>query len=179
MLKRLLPEYGAIRAIDARAGNMGPFRENVPVLWDWGAHDVAMCVDLLGRMPERSEVTHLERRPMTGGMGEILNLTLYFSENVQARICLGNMLPKCRKFAVKTDTGTLEYDDLAEYKLTKTSAVPGVLSDEKVAVPLSAEMPLSIVVKSFAQAVAAKSTCSPSLNLGVSVVRVLAESLHY
>ena len=42
---------GPIREIAAVAGNRGPYREDVAVLWDWGPHDVAMALDLVGASP--------------------------------------------------------------------------------------------------------------------------------
>src|SRR5262245_34852865 len=63
-LKALAPRYGAILGIDAEAGNLGPYRSDVPVLWDWGPHDVALCLDLLGTKPARSSARVVERRPV-------------------------------------------------------------------------------------------------------------------
>ena len=39
-----LPELGPVTGLRSAAGNRGPFRPDVSVLWDWGAHDVAMGV---------------------------------------------------------------------------------------------------------------------------------------
>ena len=63
-LAALIPGMGGLRAIHARANAEGPFRPDVPVLWDWGAHDVAMCLSLAG-VPSRADARRLQRRPGT------------------------------------------------------------------------------------------------------------------
>jgi predicted dehydrogenase len=59
-LAALLPGMGGLLAIHARTNAEGPFRPDVPVLWDWGAHDIAMCLSLAG-MPSRCDARRLER----------------------------------------------------------------------------------------------------------------------
>lgn len=44
-LKRQLPAFGPIHGIRTRGGRRGPFRTEVPVLWDWGPHDVAFAAE--------------------------------------------------------------------------------------------------------------------------------------
>ena len=52
-VKRETRSLGAVRAISGVAGKWGPFPPSTPVLWEWGSHDVAMCINLMGR-PRRS-----------------------------------------------------------------------------------------------------------------------------
>jgi len=40
-----------VKRITARAGSWGPFRSDIPVLWDWGAHEIAMTLDVMGEFP--------------------------------------------------------------------------------------------------------------------------------
>ena len=35
----------------SEGGGLGPFRENISGLWDWGPHDISMCLDIVGSMP--------------------------------------------------------------------------------------------------------------------------------
>ncbi|MDP3703315.1 MAG: Gfo/Idh/MocA family oxidoreductase [Candidatus Omnitrophota bacterium] len=46
--KALLDGGEPIRALVSEGMGLGPFRSDTPALWDWGPHDVSMCVDLLG-----------------------------------------------------------------------------------------------------------------------------------
>ena len=65
---------GRIRAVRSSAGNHGPYRPDVSVLWDWGPHDVAMCLALgFGRI-EPVAVERLDRRVIEGAGAERIHL---------------------------------------------------------------------------------------------------------
>ncbi len=98
---------GAIRAISGVAGKWGPFPPSTSVLWDWGSHDVAMCIDLMSRTPEFATATRTDARDG----GETLNLMLDFGD-AEARIAISNLYPgKNRLFTLSFETGELVYDD--------------------------------------------------------------------
>lgn len=98
---------GAIRAISGVAGKWGPFSPNTPVLWDWGSHDVAMCINLMGRPPEAATATRIEARDG----GETLTVLLDFGD-AEARIAISNLYPeKNRLFTISFENGELVYDD--------------------------------------------------------------------
>ncbi len=54
-LKSLGRKIGPIRRIRACGGNWGLFRDDTPPLWDYGAHDVAMSIDLIGEPASREQ----------------------------------------------------------------------------------------------------------------------------
>lgn len=147
-LKRAAAERGPVLGIEAAAG--GPHRRpGVPALWDWGPHDVAMCIDLLGAAPQAVEAAQLESH----AAGERLRLGLRFAGGVTASIDL-DMREKHRRFAVRLAGQTLLYD----------AAPPAD----------PAELPLARAVRAFAAAISAGSTSLASVELGVAVVRTLA-----
>lgn len=148
-LKRAAAERGPVLAIDAAAGGPG-LRAGVPALWDWGPHDVAMCIDLLGAAPQAVEAAQLE----SGATGERLRLGLRFAGGVAASIELDTLREKHRRFAVRLAGQTLSYD----------AAPPAD----------PAELPLARAVRAFAAAIAAGSTSLASVELGVAVVSTLA-----
>jgi predicted dehydrogenase len=167
-LKSIQPRLGAIRQIRADAGNHGPYRPDVPVLWDWGAHDVAMCLDLIGAVPLRSRATILTRRPVKTGMGETVLIELAFPAGLRAELRLSNMAARHRRFAVDCEQGSVVYDDVGLHKLVTTeSGSPRV-------VPVAEDPPLSVAVSEFAAAIAGRSSDMSSIELGLSVVEVLA-----
>ena len=51
-LKKLGSGLGPVQTIHGMAGDWGPFRKDVSILWDRGSHDVAMCIDIFGLEPE-------------------------------------------------------------------------------------------------------------------------------
>lgn len=175
-LREMLADYGPVRAIRSEAGNYGPFRLDTPVTWDWGAHDVAMCLDLLGTSPQRTGLRLVERRAVENALGEIFDIELIFPGEVRAAIRIGNILPKRRRFTAYTETAALIYDDFAPHKLT---IAPGTSDDDmtasRIPVPLVEELPLSNAVRTFARAVETGATGLDSLDLGVSVVSILAQ----
>jgi hypothetical protein len=145
-LKQAAAQDGPVLAIEASAGGPG-LRPGVPALWDWGPHDVAMCIDLMGAAPQEVQATRLQQDP------ERLRLDLRFAGGVAARIDL-DMRVKHRRFAVRLASQTLVYD----------AAPP----------PDSADLPLARVVRAFAAAVAAGSRSLASAELGAAVVDTLA-----
>jgi len=153
-LKRAVAAHGPVRAIHARAGDRGPYRRDVPMLWDWGPHDVAMCIDLLGAQPEAVDAERLECRPVAGGMAECLRLSLRFAGGVTAQIQLSTLHERHRGFVVQLDSQILRYDG-------SPPAAPG-------------DLPLTRAVLDFAAAVAAGSASLASAELGAAVVRTLA-----
>lgn len=167
-LKSIQPRYGEIREIRGEAGNHGPYRPDVPVLWDWGAHDVAMCLDLVGAVPLRTGATVLERRSVEHGIGETVGVELAFPNGAGASLRLSNLTERRRRFAVACERGLLVYDDLAAQKLVVTEGGSGR------AIEIADDLPLGVAVSEFAGAIAARSRDTTSLELGVRVVEVLA-----
>ncbi|MBT3305749.1 MAG: Gfo/Idh/MocA family oxidoreductase [Alphaproteobacteria bacterium] len=109
-VKRQAQDLGAIRAISGVAGNWGPFRQDTSMLWDWGSHDVAMCIDLMGRMPEQVTAACVDARDG----GETLALTLDFGDT-KAHLSVGNLYSeKNRLFTISFEKGELIYDDTLE-----------------------------------------------------------------
>ncbi|CAA7617864.1 Gfo/Idh/MocA family protein [Magnetospirillum sp. SS-4] len=175
VLKAALPSLGPLRAIRGEAGNHGPFRREPPVLWDWGAHDVAMALDLMGRPPRSCSARTEERRDMDGGEGALVALTLTFADGIEARIRCGNLMEhRVRRFAAHGERGILLLDDTAADKLTRHPPTNGFAWPAGPGEPLAVEpeLPLTRAVRLFAAAVAAGGTGDHAL--GVAVVRTLA-----
>ncbi|ARJ66500.1 hypothetical protein WV31_12885 [Magnetospirillum sp. ME-1] len=166
---------GPVRSIRSEAGGQGPYRNDVPVLWDWGAHDVAMCLTVLGGEPDSIAVCRSRFEPRPDGAMESLGLSLRFQGGVVAELRLSNCVDKCRRFVVEHDQAVLLFDDWAEAKLTRHS--PGVAWPEAgdgTPLPWIGERPLTEAIQRFATALATGDTESEGVDLGCKVVRVLA-----
>jgi predicted dehydrogenase len=176
-LKELSRALGQIKAIRADAGNRGPYREGVPVIWDWGAHDVAMCLDLMGGVPEKIRAERLASETIDGGRGENLFLGLSFAGGVEAEIHIGNMMEKKRRFKACFADATLVYDGLAEKPLRlhpPTNGIDTPLGPGEI-IDVAGDLPLDVALKEFATAIVTADACPASLDLGVAVTGVLAE----
>lgn len=178
-LKALAPELGPVRALRGEAGNFGPYRPDTPVLWDWGPHDVALCLDLMGKMPEEARSRVAERRTVEGGVGEIVEMSLTFPGGVGAELRFGTLMPRRRWFAAHFDKGVLVYDDLAPAKLTRHAPTSSYAAPTGSGIPVEIpdELPLTNVVKAFAAAIRSGKRDPEPMHFGVRVVEVLARSL--
>lgn len=162
-LKEIRSGLGAITGLTGLAGNHGPYRSDTPVLWDWGPHDLAMILDLMGRMPDRCDARRSEWRSVPGGRGETVDLTLGFGA-VTARATLSTLMDKTRSFILECEGGTLVYDGIGPVPLT--------LDGHPVEV--AGGTPVEALFDRFAEAVASGGRDRSGLMLGRSVVEVLA-----
>ncbi len=170
-LKRRARDLGAVRAIDTVAGGNGPFRADTSVLWDWGPHDVAMCLDLMGQRPARAEANTRERRRTSDDMGESIDIILEFEQGIVANIAVGNIrYDKVRRFRVDFDGGSLIYRDHADMALAFVDR-----SGKENPIDVSPELPLTCALADFTAKIAAGIRDRSGLALGVDVVRVLAD----
>ena len=165
-LKERAAGLGPIRSIRSAGGGPGPSRDDAPVLWDWGSHDVAMCLDLLGAVPEGARARRLEQRRE----GEIVSLRLDFPGGARADVEVGNIMEqKTRRLSVATDRGTHVYDGLAAAPLVfRRDGEP----DEAIGV--AATPALDCAIMAFADAIRDGSRDLISLRLGLDTVTVLA-----
>jgi predicted dehydrogenase len=171
-LKKRLPDIGRITRISTEAGAWGPFRRDAPVLWDWGPHDAAFCVDLLDMRSSAVRAKRLERRAIDGAVGETLALYADHPSGTTVEIRLSNLLrAKRRRLSVEGPAGSLHYDDCAEQKLTVTRVAPAAGGVETIHLPDTP--PLECALSQFVANVASGRTTLDDLRFGVDVVRML------
>ncbi len=176
-LKELSRALGPLKAIRTEAGNRGPYRGNVPVIWDWGAHDVAMCLDLMGGVPEKTRAERLKSEMMDGGRGENLFISLSFAGGVEAEIRIGNMMEKKRLLKACFADATLVYDGMAEKPLMLHPPADGADAPLGPGEPIETarDRPLDVALREFATAVVNADSGLESLDLAVAVTGVLAD----
>jgi predicted dehydrogenase len=154
--------------IHGEGGGDGPVGRPVDPLWDWGPHDIAMCLQLTAAPPASVAARRITETPDGRSLTE---LRLRFPGGDEALLVVGNaMAAKRRLFEVDDGSQLLIYDDLAPDKLIRRRA-GGEAGEDTV--PIADEWPLDRVVKEFAGLIGSGATGHPSLELGVDVVRVL------
>ncbi len=162
-LKRRRARLGPIRAMRSVGGNRGPFRTDTTVLWDWGPHDISMCLDLMEQAPETVSARRVRAERTQEGHGELLRLDLGFA-TARAEIEIGNLMPsRTRRFEAEFADTTAVIDDTAEHKLRFDGHT----------VPIAGTPPLTAVIEAFADAIAADSFDARDLDLAVRVVETL------
>lgn len=173
-LKRRAKHLGAPRSIKTAGGKQGPFDRATPPLWDYGPHDISMCLDLLGETPLslRAERERFERHPE--GVGENVRLDLSFPGGTSAEVRVGSLMgQKERRFEVRFRREALVFDDASPAKLTLHELRGQALGPSR---PLAVEpaLPLTRALEHFLSAIRSGSADSASLELGVRVVEILS-----
>lgn len=171
-LKTRLPSVEPIAHIRTEAGAWGPFRPDTPVLRDWGPHDAAFCVDLLGPQPGIFRAEHVERPLISRTYGETIALRGAYPNGITVDILLSNVLASKRRWLlVEGHAASLVYDDCAERKLTYMHAEPlGARAD----IPdVRDTPPLYCALSQFVTNIATDRMSLDDLRFGVEVVRLL------
>lgn len=157
--------------IDSQGGNKGPFRAETSPLWDYGPHDVAMCLDLVGAKPMEVTQRIVSEELTSEGLGQVIELTLDFSDLV-ATLTVGNgMKSKVRRFSVHCEDTEFLFDDLADSAL-----IEKVGDASGRAVKTDSTPPLRCAVDSFCSAIRRGESDLEGLRLGLEVMEVLARA---
>ena len=157
-----------IRAIRASAGNRGPYRADVSVLWDWAPHDLAMCLTLV---PDSVSVARATRT-VGQALEERVNITLNLADDVAADLALSNMDDRHRWFAAEQDAGTLVFRDFVPGKLVRLAPGENIYAPGQP-IPVSDELPLTRAVLDFADMIRRNDINRASIDLGLRVVDLI------
>lgn len=168
-LKEVVRQHGGARAIRSVGGAQGPFRPDVPVLWDWAPHDIAMCLDLVGETPSAVAGACTRSEDTPDGRGEIWTLDLKFPCGTEASVTVGNLMEaRNRRFTAIVSEGEVTFDDCREDKLVHRGP------QGETAVPHAADRPLTRVVEAFVGGLNGHGFSGFGLDLALSVSRVIA-----
>lgn len=149
-----------ILSVNSKVHAFGPFRQDVPMLWDWAPHDIAMCIEFMKQMPVRVQASYI-RNENYDNSGEI-NIALYF-KSLTANIIINNASDKkYRAFVTSSDylTFSIFCDELFETR-------SGKCTQQKL--PL--ETPLKRLIDNFIVAIETQN--NDSMDLGVNVVNII------
>ena len=158
-----------IKSIRSVSGNMGPFRDEWSSLWDWGPHDLSMCLSLIEEKVNITNVFHKTDKSINQGRNYFVNLQ--FESGVEAELYFGNGFSKKKKiFSVLTETSEYVFNDLAQDKLTVKKN-----KGDKKNVHFENIMPLNNVIKEFKNSIINHNNYSSQFELAVDVVKLLAK----
>jgi predicted dehydrogenase len=173
-LKQQAAIFGQPIAIRSSAGNTGPYRRDVTVLWDWAAHDVAMALDLLPGRVEVIAARSLERSEIEGGTAERVHIRLNLTHDIPCDITVSTLDAKHRWFAADFNDRTLIYSDKGRQPLRLFAHSGAQIDQESISISAAEELPLTVAVREFADAVRHKRPTPGSFSLGCQIVDVLA-----
>jgi predicted dehydrogenase len=171
MLKTRAENLGRVRFTRSEGMAFGPFRRDVPVLWDWTPHDVSLCLDLLGIVPEQ-----------VVAIGDRTSVTLWlaFDGGASAWIANSNLSPeKRRTLTVHFDHHVLVLNDFATNKLVEYEIdfMPGCdyppSRGSGIPLPVPEGRPLTRAVAHFVQGIMGGDLTGFGLNFACDVVRII------
>ncbi len=175
-LKQFAKELGSINSISSYGGGSGPFRKDIRALWDWGTHDIAMCIDLIGASPKVIRARYLEQSQKNGEEGELIEAELSFPNGTEATLTVGNLMKeKTRVFQAKFDVCSLIYEPNKPNPLIKLNRPIGGKSDSASTevIRVNKELPLNCIVREFAESISSNKKDISSLALSLEVITVL------
>ena len=175
-LKDSLKIVGNIKFVLTKAGNFGPYRDDTPVLWDWGSHDLSILISLIGQSPSKISAKKINQNLKRNGDESIWEISCLFDDQIETRTLIGNMMPKCRKIGVLGSLGMIVFDDFNNnpikfYKNWKYHSFP-----TQGGIPISAKTnkePLVLVLESFTHLIKKGQNKHWSLSMGVEITRLL------
>jgi len=176
-LKENVLSLGRICEIEAVAGNFGPYRADVSVLWDWAPHDISMILDLLNATASDVEVlAYSKQKTDSIKNSDSINIRLNV-KNIPIKISISNHIKKTRKFRVYCERGVIIYDDM---KIEKVKIYPllnkSLRHDAEYRVcKVMEEPPLDVVVNHFMNLVEEKSNFHESLDAGIETVHIISK----
>lgn len=149
-----------VKKIETKVCSYGPFRKDVPMLWDWAPHDLSMCLSLLKEMPTKIKASLVPHENYDNS-GE-LNIELVF-KHTTANIKINN-LSSCK---YRTFIGTSPFMTLTMFgeELFQTRG------QDITQLTVSNERPLFNVVNAFIHAIERGSY--EGLDLAVDVIKII------
>lgn len=148
----------AVSTISGTFGGDGPVRADCDVLWDYGPHDFAMALDLLG---DKEPVTREYAQCEVSGPGrQNWNVGISVGETPVRFRFTNAATAKHHRFRVRlTDGGEYRYDNFAPHQLT--------LDD--VPIDVADTLPLDNQIRAFVAAVRGDDVRSKASDLALAV----------
>jgi predicted dehydrogenase len=173
-LKAEVLHRGMPFSIRSSAGNTGPYRSDVSVLWDWAPHDIAMALNIVPGRARVIDAHILEARPMGSATAERIRLSLMLAHGVPCEVLLSTLDQKHRWFAVDFQDSTLVYSDFGSHAsvrlIHKALASPHEEGEDLI---ISTDRPLTVALREFVAAVKAGRPATEDLNLAFEVVDLI------
>ena len=115
-----VPQYnlGTIQDIQSERMSLGPIRNDVNAIWDFGSHDIYILNHLIGKKPIAVSVQagHIpEGRKNLETVGVI---SLFYPNNIMGRITVSCIWPeKVRRIMIVGEKAALQFDDLSSERM--------------------------------------------------------------
>ena len=157
----ILPSIGRVESILCEGMNNNP-RTDSSVLWDWLPHDLSMALTIFGKEPES-----VEAWPIGKPLAQ-LAITRYMFGDAILMSVMSWLSPTKRKLTtIVGKKGSIILDDTADKKVL-------LRVGKEISFPeYSTDMPLTLELRAFVDAIAQKSNSIQSLETGVAIVKLI------
>ena len=175
-LKKNISKNFKIKSIYSLSGNYGPFREDVSPLWDWGPHDIAMCLDLIGEKPLRIEAAFSKKQFTVKNNMSNICARIEFKNKIIAELNFGNILEKKTRFLkinsekISDIFDPINHNFIQEEKNFRIKEIKRMESDE---IKELQESPLKIFLENFISNIKKSEFEVKDLKLSEDVVKIL------
>lgn len=176
---------GAPRHIQSHRLGFGKFYARFDALWDLAPHDLSLVLSLAEGGPTKVDVVPVS---VTGGQTDMAHVHMRFAEGPTAHVFVSRHSAYAeRRLVVTGETGTLIWDDLADWP-DKLSLVPHAVARDKGGdwnwskgdaepIAVAPGMALTDELRHFVDCIAGKSTPLTPGTQGLDVIRIL-QSTH-
>lgn len=177
---------GRLQYIDSTRINLGLFQHDVNVLWDLAAHDISICLHLMGKDPLSVDAIGVSHT--SNNIENIAYLTLKFDDNLIAHFNCSWISPvKIRQMLIGGDNKMILYNDNEPtekikiydtgYEAKTDEDRSRILVDYRtgdIHVPkIENTEALSLMASDFINCIKTGNTPVSDAKLGVSVVKIL------
>ena len=180
-LKEVSKRENNLLSLKSVGGNFGPFRKDVSSLWDWAPHDLAMCIDIVGKLPINIEAKYIKRKNIDQVEASNIYIELEFDGQIKADINIGNlMINKTRTFELFYKECSLKYDAIKNLNIKRDPYNKGIEStvinsDNTNLIHYDHDLPLSILVKEFADDIINSKFDISEIQLGVNIINIISQ----
>ena len=176
LLKKQIHNKTNLKSIYSIGGNYGPFRKDVSSLWDWGPHDLSMCLDILGEYPTKIKAKTIKKDFINDIEASNLKIFLDFKNKKYAEINIGNLMEnKTRIFRLNYENNSYIFDPINyKYIKEKKPLKANHNNKDKKNIDInSGKNPLEILIDEFVKDISSNSFNLKDLNLALNVINLL------
>ena len=176
ILKKNISKEFNLKSIYSLSGNFGPFRNDVSPLWDWGPHDIAMCLSIMNNFPDKIEAKYIKREISSSNNRSNISIKLFFQNDKYADLNFGNLMKnKKRYFKVSSQSSNLIFNPINNLKITKETdnKLTEIIDENEEKSHDLNQSPLEILLKEFSSEIINSKFYLSDLLLSRDVVAVL------
>ena len=170
-LVSLIPSLGKISKIFMESGNYGPFRTDASALWDWGPHDISMCLAITKKGPKSVTAWGINALGNDAKNADIIFMKLDFDQKITAVIHTGRLFTsKVKRCIVTGSERSILFEDTSEQKL-RIYGHNDVCSSSFL--KYNIEEPLKNEILDFITRIARQDRNNEDFFIGLKVIKIL------